>query len=205
MALEPQSAPDLRTAVRPTASLPIEETKLNGREASSDELERARRISALLELMAQTATDDGEAARLLHELAELRAHPLRDRAEALEAIRRAAARSSSYGIARSHRRIALASSNRDALDDLTAALEAEARFAPSSGAKAALEAHRGLVLEVVRKNGAAAKRAYEAALTLSPVDVDARLGLLRLALGEDDLASAARHAVALADGNQRRP
>ena len=181
------------------ASTSHEETQLNGREPSADEVNRARAMSALLALMAQTATTDDEAARLSHELAELRAHPLRDAAGALEAIRKAAMRSPSFGIARSYRRVAVGRGG-EATDDLIAALEAEARFAPTPAAKAALEAHRGLVLERLRDNAAAAKRAYEAALAVSPSEADALLGLLRLAMAELDLEGAAAHAQALAGG-----
>ncbi len=168
-------------------------TELDGRVASQQELDRARAIATLLEAIAADPLVEGGAR--LHDLAEVLLYPLRDGVAALAAVRRAQTLGRTYGLARTHRRAAIQTRSDD---EVLLALESEARLATTPVQRAALESHRGVLLELVVGSEGAAKRAFETALEQDAGSVDAQLGLVRLALRENDPGAASKHVMAVA-------
>src|SRR5437763_15933210 len=113
----------------PTDAGSLEVLSLDGKGASSAELQQARRTVAFLEGLVPALADDGDAAQALHDLGQLRLHPLNGPAAALEALREAYARRPALHIARAYRKAALRAGS---TEDQLAALEGEARAATTT-------------------------------------------------------------------------
>ena len=170
--------------------------QLDGAHASQAELARARLTVQFLEALLPSLVDDGDAAQVLHDIAALRSYPLDEPKAALESLRAAYARRPALHIARAYRKAALRAGS---LDDHLAALEGEIKLAPTPAYRAALETERGGLYERAVGNAAAAKQSYAAAIEINGSDVTALLALLRLALRDDDRATAAAQCKKIAD------
>src|SRR2546421_6358997 len=156
---------------QPTEPGALEVLSLDGKGASSAELEQARRTAAFLGGLVPSLADDGDAAQALHDLGQLRLHPLNEPAAALEALRAAYERRPALHIARAYRKAALRAGS---VEDQLTALEGEARAATTPMYRAALETERGALFEK-SGNVTAARQAYAAAVESNPGEITALL------------------------------